>query len=414
MNTPRRLLLLLLSAFAAAVAADEASPDLPPTDAVIRVLLAHPEVEAAGSGIRAEEANRARLIAGPHEWSLRIGGQRREVRPAAAAEQRFGEWSAALERPLRLPGKGATDAEIGARGVALAETARGDALHENARALLKGWFAWLREHAAANQWRAQSELLGRQAGTIVRRQQLGDAARIDGVLAEAALAQAEAQRTQAEARERTARDELIRRFPGLPLGEPIASDPQPLDGDAESWIAAVIEHSHELALARGEAERARLLARRMRQERLPDPSVGVQFSRERGGEERVLGAYVSIPLPGSARFAAADTSAALADAAASRASAAERRIAAEAAALHESARAGFASWQASRDAAERLARAADMTARAYQLGEGSLSDLLLARRQAHEAQLAATLARLEARERHARLRLDAHQLWDFD
>ena len=55
-----------------------------------------------------------------------------------------------------------------------------------------------------------------------------------------------------------------------------------------------------------------------------------------------------------------------------------------------------------------------MTARAYQLGEGNLNDLLTARRLANEAQLAARLLQLEALELRYRLLLDAHQLWDFD
>jgi len=55
-----------------------------------------------------------------------------------------------------------------------------------------------------------------------------------------------------------------------------------------------------------------------------------------------------------------------------------------------------------------------MTARAYQLGEGSQNDLLAARRLANEAQLSARLLQLDALELHYRLRLDAHQLWDLD
>jgi outer membrane protein TolC len=55
-----------------------------------------------------------------------------------------------------------------------------------------------------------------------------------------------------------------------------------------------------------------------------------------------------------------------------------------------------------------------MTARAYQLGEGSLSDLLTARRLANEAQLASRLAQLDALELRYRLLLDAHRLWDLD
>ena len=52
-----------------------------------------------------------------------------------------------------------------------------------------------------------------------------------------------------------------------------------------------------------------------------------------------------------------------------------------------------------------------MTARAYALGEGNLSDMLTARRLANESQLSARLSQLEAFEFRYRLLLDAHRLW---
>ena len=50
----------------------------------------------------------------------------------------------------------------------------------------------------------------------------------------------------------------------------------------------------------------------------------------------------------------------------------------------------------------------------YELGEGSLAEVLLARRQALEAEQAAVVAVFEAAELRYRLLLDAHALWDFD
>lgn len=399
-----------------ALAADvPAMPELPPAAQVVRVLRESPEVQAAGSQIRVEEAQRQRLEAGPHEWTVRLGGQQRRSRPAAGADERFGEWNAALERPVRLPGKAALDAELGEAGVAQAETAYRDALHEASRSLLQAWFTWLRENALVGQWTAQTTLLAEQARAVGRRQALGDAARIERLQAEAALAQAEAQRTQAELRQRTAAEDLRRRYPGLlPETPPLAGEPQALEGDEATWIARLQAHSHELALARSEAQRARLAADRQQEETLPDPSVGVQFSRERNGEERVLGAYVSIPLPGGARRASTEAARAQALASSQREAAVARRVSTEAAMLYHAAHASHAAWQSARHAAERLTHAADMTARGYALGEGSLSDVLNARRLAHEAQLAARLAQLDARERHYRLLLDAHRLWDFD
>lgn len=404
------LLLACLGNFASA-----AEPNLPPDEIVAKVLRTNPTVQAADSQINVEEANRNRLEAGPYEWNVRLGGQQRKTTPSSSPEQQFNEWNAALERPIRMPGKSSLDAELGAAGVSLAETVRGDALHETSRNLLKSWFLWLKESAAASQWAEQVALLEKQAKATQRRQQLGDAARLEAVLSEGALAQAEAQLTQARVRQRTAAEDLRRRYPGLPLTEPASiAEPAPVGRNENEWIALILEHSHELGIARGEVQRSQIVAGRSSRDRMPDPTFGMHVSRERAGEEQVVGAYISIPLPGGARRATADATLAQAAAAGRREDATRQKITAEAASLYQSASAAQATWQSGRSAAERLSRAADMTARAYQLGEGSQNDLLAARRLANEAQLAARLLQLDALELRYRLMLDAHQLWDLD
>jgi outer membrane protein TolC len=395
--------------------AAEATPNLPPAEIVARVLRDNPSVHAAAGQVRVEEAQRNRLEAGQYEWNIRLGGQQRHSSPATGPDERFNEWNAAIERPLRLPGKASLDGELGAAGVALAETAHGDALHETSRNLLKSWFVWLKENAAAAQWTEQLALLEKQSKAIQRRQQLGDAARLESIQAEAAQAQAEAQLAQARVRQQTAGEDLRRRYPGLPLAVPGAiAEPTLIEGNEAEWINAVLEHSHELDLARGETQRAQIVAGRASRDRLPDPTFGLHVSRERAGEDKIFGAYISIPLPGGARRASSDAALAQADVAGRREAAARQKIAAESAMLYHSAKAAFSTWQASRSAAEHLSRAADMTARAYQLGEGSLNDLLAARRLANEAQLAARLIQLEALELRYRLLLDAHRLWVMD
>lgn len=406
---------LALGFMAGAHAAGPDAPDLPPAEAVVRVLRAAPAVRAAGSMVRVEEANRARLEAGPHEWTVRLTGQRRRVEVPTGPNERYYEQGTAIERPIRMPGKAALDAELGAKGVEVAEWMHGDALHEAGRMLLKDWFTWLREGETARQWAEQAKLLGKQSQAVGRRQQLGDAARIDTIQAEAALAQAEAALAQARVRERTAAEELRRRYPGLPLPASVTpSEPEPVSGDEAEWTGAILEHSHELGVARGESQRAQVAASRSSREILPDPTLGMHVMRERGGEEHILGVSLSIPLPGQARRASADAARAEADAASSREAAALQKVGTEAATLYHAASAARATWQSSRQAADRLTQAADMTARAYQLGEGSLGDLLTARRLANDAQLAARLAQLDALELHYRLLLDAHRLWQLE
>lgn len=409
----KRLATLILLATSGLAMAETAL--LPPETAVARILRTHPGIRAAAAHLTAEEAQRRRLDSGPHEWSLKFAGQQRRTLPANAADQHFNEWNAALERPMRLPGKAALDRELGNAGVAIATTGLGDARHETSRALLKAWFDWLRERAGSAQWQAQVSLLQQQHQAVTRRLQLGDAAQLEHNQSAAALAQAEAQLSQAQARQRIAEENLERRFPGLPrqAGETLPA-PQPVTGQSEDWITAIMAHSHELQSSQGEARRASLLAERLRKEKTPDPTVGFQFSRERAGEEKVLGAYISIPLSGGARRAQADVGLAQAEASAAQAEAVRQRIASEAASLYQTARAAYPTWQASEAAARQQAQTAEMTARAYRLGEGSLNEVLAARRLANEARLNAQQAHLDALESRYRLLLDSHQLWDFD
>jgi outer membrane protein, heavy metal efflux system len=412
-------LFILLAALAGHAAAAEPLPEsfpgLPPAEVVAHILREHPDVQAAAGQIRVEEAHRQRLEAGEHEWNVRLGGQQRRSRSSTGPEEQFNEWNAALERPLRLPGKAALDGRLGAAGVALAETAHGDARHEASRRLLADWFAWRKEAAAVKQWGDHLALLEKQAKAVHRRQQLGDAARLEAIQAEAALAQAQAQAALADVRLQAASETLRRRYPGLLLEAPAGIDqPLAIAGSETEWVDAILEHSHELLLARSQAQRAQVQAGRADQERRPDPTVGLQISRERAGEDRIIGAFISIPLPGGARRATSDAALAQADVANRQEAATLRKISLEAATLYQSAKAALATWQAGRQAAEHLNRVAEMTARAYQLGEGTLNDLLIARRQANEAQLASRLLQLEALESRYRLLLDTHRLWDLD
>lgn len=410
----RRLLALLLALPLCAHAGSPAdAPDLPPRAQVQEAVLASPQVRAAGSQIAVEEARSRRLEAGPHEWNLRLMDQQRRVRPTPAG--RYNEWEVGVERAIRLPGKGELDRQLGTAGIASARIARGDALHETSRMLLAAWFDWLREDAAADQWRRQRDILARQAQAVQRRVELGDAPRLERLQADAALAQAEAQLAQAGGRAQVAAESLRRLYPALslPSGMPETAPPA-VDDDAAGWIAAILEHNHELGVARSESARARLGASRADAERRPDPAVGVHVARDKGSEEQVVGLSLSIPLSGAGRRADADAAAAHAEAAAWREAGVLRRVEAEAAARHRRARAAWAGWQRQQAAADALGKSADLTERAWQLGEGSLTDTLNARRLAHEARLAARLAGLDAGEARYRLLLDAHRLWPLD
>jgi hypothetical protein len=74
----------------------------------------------------------------------------------------------------------------------------------------------------------------------------------------------------------------------------------------------------------------------------------------------------------------------------------------------------MANWQQADRAAQSLAEAARLAARAYGLGEGSLDQVLFSRRLALEGHLTAQQAQLDALSASARLLLDSHRLWPLD
>jgi outer membrane protein TolC len=128
----------------------------------------------------------------------------------------------------------------------------------------------------------------------------GRRARLEALQADAALAQAEAQLAQALGRSQVAAEACAASTRPSPCRPACPRPPRPVDADAARWIQAILEHNHELGVARAESARARIGASRADAERRPDPSLGVHMMRERDGEERVLGVSLSIRSPAPA------------------------------------------------------------------------------------------------------------------
>ncbi|MDT3736447.1 MAG: TolC family protein [Denitratisoma sp.] len=403
-------LILLLPALAVAAPPDD-TPDLPPRAVVASVLAGHPDVLAAKSGVRYEESNRSRLEAGEHEFSVSVGSARRRTDTSRS----LNEWDVAVERPIRLPGKARLDGELGELGVAQAQSSLGDAMHETARGLLRAWFGWLKARAQSDEWNNQVSLLRRQSEVAARRVRAGDAPRLEQTLAEASTAQAEAAAVQAELRASVAAAELTQHYPGISLPErPVLATPTPVDQPHAYWHERILQHNHELAAVRAEVKRRQTLIARSQAEELPDPTVGVRHASEAGGNERVTGLYVSIPLPGRARTASTEGARAQMDMAVQKEAALLRRLNAEISAAHAGATAAYEGWRKAQAAAQAMERNAELIARAYALGEAGLNDTLNARRLAVEGKLASATAQLDAAEARYRLLLDAHQLWLHD
>ena len=208
-----KALLTLLCLSVPAFATETPLPaDLPPAALVEQALAAHPAVRAAQAELRGAEAERVRLKAGDYEYTVNLATQRRAI----SGGPDHMEWSAGIERGLRLSGKAALDDQIGEQGVLEAGERVGDARHEAARQLLGLWYGARQAALEAGLWRQQIGLLEDQKRIVETRVKRGDAARLDTLQAEAALAQARSQAVAAESREKSALVELAARFPELP------------------------------------------------------------------------------------------------------------------------------------------------------------------------------------------------------
>lgn len=226
------------------------------------------------------------------------------------------------------------------------------------------------------------------------------------------MAQAQAQAQAADSRAGAARTSLALHFPGVVLAAvQNLPPPQALPDSDAHWLALQGEYSPELDLARSDSAAAHAQMRLESAETRPDSRVGVRVGRAVSGAENVVGVVFSMPFGGEHRSAAAAAAVSRSEATLLKQADAQRRLQADATQhLHE-ARTAYTFWLGNADAAQRLAQVAEGLQRGYQLGEGSLSDVLYASRLANEQQLAAALGVVEARQSRHRLELESRLLW---
>jgi outer membrane protein, heavy metal efflux system len=388
-------------------AAEANYPDLPSHDQVDAALSGNINVMNAETGIKIEQVNQRKWESGNYEFTLRTGSARHQY----TIGQNTREWNVALERPLRLINKVMIDSDIGEEAVAHANFALGDARHEAGRTLLHLWFNWQREQTQVTQWQQQVENLTQQALTTERRLKAGDAPQMELSQANAAVAQATVALQQARMRSELAGNELARQFPLLVLPQQLNTmEPQPLTENLDYWKQAILNDSHELEMVRSERHIQQMLAQRSRADRVPDPTLGVHVSNEIGNE-KITGVYLSFPISFGLRNANAENAEYQAQIAADRENAVHRRLEGDVYATYTQALNSYQIWLQAHEAAASIRQNADLVARAYSLGESSLSETLIARRLALESSLSESLARLDANEAHYRLLLDAHRLW---
>lgn len=386
-----------------------------PGEAAVRDAVSQsPDVQMAEARRDAVLARAAGIRAGTAEAVVRATGQGRQVREPS---ERYAEGQLALERPLRLWGKADADGALADATAQSGQLAVMDARHEVSRQILSLWFGALRAQQVQLAAQGNDRLAAELATITARRVQLGDAARMDHELLLAERARTAAALASARAAEAAAQAELRARFPnlGIPGGLPADARLQPLPDDPTGTLRnRYVEDSHEFRLALSEETQAQRQARRSDLERKPDPTVGVFVTIERGGAERIAGVSVSMPLGSAHRRSVAVAAAADAEAAARRRVAVERRIGAEFEVLYGGLEGKRAAAKALSEALALQRSAAERTGRAYKAGETSLSELLMIRRALADTMLAERAVVVDTLEADSRLRLDLHQLWDFD
>ena len=403
------LALALLGLASPARSADIA--DLPPHRQVDIALDSHINVLNARSQLQIEKVNQRKRESGEYEFTVR-GGAYEDYYFNPGGKEGYRDWEIAIERPFRLPHKMFIDSEIGAEGVARGENGVGDARHEASRTLLQLWFNWQRERAQLSQWQQQVDILTQQANMTEKRIKAGDAPRMELNQVNAAAALAGIASQQARLRAELAANELSRQFSAVKLPtETTTTEPQTINGELAHWRQIILRQNHELGLTEADTRQQTKLAERARADRLPDPTLGLRYASQLNNNQRISGVYFSIPLPSGQRSATAENATLAAQIAADRELAVRARLDADIFTAYTRAVNNYQIWQQARDAGIALRQNAELVARAYSLGESSLGETLVARRQALEASLAESIARLDANEARYRLLLDAHQLW---
>lgn len=401
-------------------------PAWPSEDEVRQALARSPLWQAAQERRRAEQARAGASAANPNDWTPSASWARRQARNDAAVPGATGaagdvstrEWLLGLSRGVRLPAKAEAARLWGEGQQARAEAQLSLAWRELTRQWLDDATAALQASQQMQLAQAQLALLTQQQQATSRRHALGDAARQEVVLLDAARAQLQAQQVSAQLRLQAAQGLWRSRYPGLALPQwPQDATLLPAsEGGATPALVvddALLERHPQVRQARLEAEALEAQARFASAERQPDPTVGVQMGRERSGAERILGVNVSWPIGSQARSLQAQAQ--WADAQAARANETEVRRQVQQNLQQWSTEVALSqqAWQAADQALAHTRQAAQAVRKGYELGEGNLSEVLLLQRQWLDQQQTTAQLALEALRARWRWAMESDGRWSW-
>ena len=384
--------------------------DLPPTELARQSIDQDPGVIEARRALSAAGHGAAALRAGPHEWITRLAAQRRRYDNGGNSN----EWTASLERTIRIGGKAGFDAQLGDNELLIGQARIGEARHEAARALADLWIDMLATSRQRELWTEQLSFAEASHKAVEKRSKAGDASVLDLNVARADLIEVQRQLSAATSAEAKAKAKLALRFPTLKYEPTPLSEPTALSMSLAQWRDRILAESDPIKIAEGLLKKAELSAARARADRTPDPTVGVYTASEAFRNERIIGLSLSIPLSGNYRSERMQQARQEAEAARAKVERQKRDEEAEVVEAYSDATGGLERWRLASQGLSTTRDSARLTQRAYSLGEADLQTLLLARRQALDASTAAEQARAEALRWHYRLLVDAHLIWALE
>ena len=383
---------------------------LPSTELAQAWLQQDPGVQEAAGGIEAAEHSAGILRVSPYEWNLGYGSQKRRFTTGPDSD----EWTARLERTVRLPGKRALDRSLATAEGELAQAVYGEAIHEAARDLVELYTQWARAVRASELMAEQVKFTSENLRAVRLRQRAGDASTLEVNAVEADTAQVLGSLSEAVSTQRKTLAKLQIRFPGADAQALELADPQTISEAEQVWKNRILSTSDPLKIAQVRLEQAELAASRARADRLPDPTVAIHSASESYSNEKIIGVTVTVPLPGRLRSHQLGRALGLVEIARAARDRQQRIIEFEVAEAYADATGNFERWQLAEKSAASTGESARLSQRAYSLGEADLQTLLLARRQAVEAADSALDARATALTSYYRLLVDAHLVWGLE
>ena len=407
----RTLLVGLLTLSGAVHAAQPVNPPgLLPSEIARPLLEQDPGVAAARAGLEVARQEAAILDKSPYEWTTRATGQQRRL----DSGPRYNEWNIGVERTIRLPGKAAADRSIGKATVEESQARNGEALLQAARELMALWVDWLaaeRAHElAANN--LQSILTSLTA--VEKRARAGDASKLDVSITRAELAEHKRLDNDAKTQAAATWSRLSTRFPGLQRQIQALPTPLPIGENAAFFRERILAESDELKVVQAQMRTAQSQVERARADKIPDPTLGVYTASEAGGQERIAGVMISIPIPGGARDSRHAKAIAVVGVSRQELELKRRQLETEIASAITIARGAYDSLRIANEGAAAMRENATLMQRAYTLGEVELQALLLARRQATAAMNNVLQAQVTALKAYYGLLVDAHLIWDLE